>query len=74
MKRPKSGRRSRRQPRKAEGEISDQKLDQKMEKINIVPNEIWEEKLSKSHEMADFGQGGAAPAARVCVCVGVWGV
>ena len=40
-----------------------------MEKTNIVPNEIREEKLSKSRETADFGQEGAAPAARVCVGV-----
>ena len=41
-----------------------------MEKTNIVSNEIREEKVPKSHETADFGQEGAAPAARVCA--GVW--
>ena len=35
-----------------------------MEKTNIVSNEIREEKVPKSHETADFGQEGAAPAAR----------
>ena len=47
-----------------------------MEKINIVTNENRDENLPKWHETADFGQEGAAPAARVCVGVGVgvvWG-